>query len=257
MTAQPGKVAVVTGGTSGIGLATARRLLLDGYHVAVFGQRSDQARMAEQTLRSVASKDRILSSAADLVDPSSISAFFASVEAHWRSPDTLVCCAGISPKGVDGPTPFSELTLEEWNRVLAVNLTGAMLCCQSVAPTMVDRGFGRIILVGSLAARTRPKIAGISYVCSKAGLSGLMKSMIGAVSPNGITVNLVAPGRIITDMTGPPELPVNEEARQRIPLGRLGTPDDVANVIAFLASPQAGFVNGATIDVNGGEVVAN
>lgn len=257
MTPGPEKVAVVAGGTSGIGLATACRLLNDGYHVAVFGQRPDQASAAEQTLLSVAPGDRILSSVADITDPSTVSTFFASVEARWRSPDVLVCSAGISPKGPGGPTPFSELTLEEWDRVLAVNLTGTMLCCQSVAPAMIDRGFGRIILVGSLAARTRPKIAGLSYVASKAGLSGLMKGMIGAVSPGGVTVNLVAPGRIITNMTGPAELPVNEEARQRIPLGRLGTPDDVANVIAFLASSEAGFINGATIDVNGGEVVAN
>ncbi len=257
MIAEHEKVAVVTGGTSGIGLATAQRLLKDGYRVAVFGQRHDQAVLAKQALTALASDEWVISGEADLTNPPSIRAFFAEVEKSWRSPDILVCCAGISPKGENGPTALPDLTLDEWNRVFAVNLTGAMLCCQAVAEKMIIQGFGRIVLVGSIAARTRPRIAGLGYVSSKAGLSGLMKGLVGCLSPKGVTVNLVAPGRIITNMTGPVELPVNVEARQRIPLGRLGTPDDVASVIAFLISSEAGFVNGATIDVNGGEFVPN
>lgn len=257
MIAQHETVAVVTGGTSGIGLATAKRLVKDGYRVAVFGQRHDQAVFAERILSEFADDGWVISEVADLTDPPSVSAFFAEVEQRWRSPDVLVCCAGISPKGDNGPTALPDLTLEEWNRVFAVNLTGAMLCCQAVADKMSARGFGRIVLVGSIAARTRPRIAGLGYVSSKAGLSGLMKGLVGSLSPNGVTVNLVAPGRIITNMTGPAALSVNVEARQRIPLGRLGTPEDVASVIAFLASLEAGFVNGATIDVNGGEFVPN
>lgn len=157
------------------------------------------------------------------------------------------------PRETDGATPFNEIQLKEWNEVLAVNLTGAMLCCQAVGPAMMERGFGRIVMIGSVAARTRPKIAGASYVASKAALSGLTKSLVTTYAPFGITVNVVAPGRILTNMAGEPDTPTNRAALAAIPAGRLGQPDDVAAVVEFLISHEAGFVNGAVVDVNGGE----
>ncbi|MBY3325669.1 SDR family oxidoreductase, partial [Rhizobium laguerreae] len=151
------------------------------------------------------------------------------------------------------PLNVSDLTLEEWNDVLAVNVTGTMLCCRAVLPGMKKSGFGRIILVGSLAGRTRPRIAGASYAASKAALSGLSRVLVSQYGPYGITSNVVAPGRILTPLTGSPESKINVDALARIPAGRLGMPEDVAAVIAFLVSEDAGFVNGAIIDVNGGE----
>jgi 3-oxoacyl-[acyl-carrier protein] reductase len=165
----------------------------------------------------------------------------------------MICNAGISPKGPAGATPFTHVSLEEWNRVLSVNLTGAMLCCQAVVPAMTALRFGRIILIGSIAGRAAPKVAGAAYVVSKAALSGLSRSLLAACAGTGVTVNIIAPGRIVTDMAGGPNTEVNQAALTRIPVGRLGEPADIAKTIGFLASSDAGFINGAIIDVNGGE----
>jgi 3-oxoacyl-[acyl-carrier protein] reductase len=249
------RIAVVTGGTSGIGLATARRLLQAGHRVAVFSQRPENVASAREALAREYEEGRIFARTVDLADPAQIKLFFAELENAWGSPDILVCNAGISPKASDGAVAFNEITLDEWNNVILVNLTGTMLCCQAVCAAMMGSGFGRIVLVGSVAARSRPKIAGASYVASKAAIAGLAKSLVGPYAPYGITVNLVAPGRIVTNMSGPPDSASNKAALRNIPAGRLGDPDDVAAVVEFLVSEDAGFVNGAIIDVNGGEFV--
>jgi 3-oxoacyl-[acyl-carrier protein] reductase len=247
------QIAVITGGTTGIGLATARRLLCRNYLVAVFSHRQESVEAAGDELAREFGTERIFVRPVDLAVPAQIEEFFVALRARWGSPHALVCNAGVSPKGIDGATPFDEIHLKEWNEVLAVNLTGAMLCCQAVGPAMVERGFGRIVLIGSVAARTRPKIAGASYVASKAALSGLTRSLVTTYAPFGITVNLVAPGRILTNMAGEQNTPTNRAALAAIPAGRLGQPDDVAAVVEFLISREAGFVNGAVVDVNGGE----
>lgn len=121
---------------------------------------------------------------------------------------------------------------------------------------MIARGHGRIIHIGSKAGRAMPLIAGPHYAASKAGLVGSTRAAARDLAPHGITVNCIAPGRILSDMTGPPEGAVNRAALRRIPVGRFGTADEVADVVAFLASPSAGFVTGATIDMTGGEFAA-
>ncbi|TIO04233.1 3-oxoacyl-ACP reductase FabG [Mesorhizobium sp.] len=247
------QIAVITGGTSGIGLATAHRLLCRNYRVAVFSQRRENVEAARDELAKEFGTERVFARPVDLAVPAQIEDFFIELGAKWGSPQALVCNAGVSPKGRDGATPFNQIRLTEWNEVLAVNLTGAMLCCQAVGPAMMERGFGRIVLIGSVAARARPKIAGASYVASKAALSGLTRSLVSAYAAFGITVNLVAPGRILTNMAGEPNTPTNRAALAAIPAGRLGHPDDVAAVVEFLISREAGFVNGAVVDVNGGE----
>jgi 3-oxoacyl-[acyl-carrier protein] reductase len=253
--AGPSPIAVITGGTSGIGLATARRLLRCGHRVAIFSQREDSVSGAHKLLTKEFGAERTFARTADLAVPAAIDAFFEELRGTWGTPAVLVCNAGISPKGPDGATPFHRIGLAEWNDVLSVNLTGAMLCCQVVLPAMIRSAFGRIVLIGSVAARTRPRIAGASYVTSKAALSGLTKSLVSACAGHGVTVNLVAPGRIVTNMTGPSDSAANQAALTTIPAGRLGDADDVAAVVEFLVSEAAGFVNGAIIDVNGGEFV--
>ncbi|OOG75107.1 3-ketoacyl-ACP reductase [Sinorhizobium sp. A49] len=247
------RIAVVTGGTAGIGLATARYLLQRGYRVAIFGQNEGHMENAKDFLAGEFGPDRIFARTVDLGQPAQITTFFRELEQGWGSVAVLVCNAGVSPKGADGPTPFSEVSLDEWNFVLSVNLTGAMLCCQAVLPGMVRHGFGRIVFIGSVAGRTLPRIAGSAYVASKAAIAGLARSLVWPYAAHGITVNVVAPGRIATAMAGASGNQINRAAITRIPAGRMGDPHEVAAVVGFLAGDEAAFVNGAILDVNGGE----
>lgn len=248
------RVAVVAGGTSGIGLSVAHRLLGLGYKVALFGHTEGAAEAARSTFRSEIESNRVMVECCDARNQSEVRGFFKDLEYQWSAPDILIYCAGISPKGPDGSArPFVSIDLDEWRNVLDVNLTGAMLCCQFALPGMAASGFGRIVLVGSLAGRTRPMIAGAAYSASKAGLGGLARALVSEFSSNGITVNIVAPGRIITPMAGSRASQVNLDAAKRIPAGRAGESDEVAALVCFLISDEAAFINGAIVDINGGE----
>lgn len=250
---QAERIAVVTGGSTGIGLATAQYLLADGHQVAIFGQNEEHVQNAKDQLGREFGAERLFARSVDLGQPQQITAYFRELEQSFGSAAILVCNAGISPKGIDGPTPFGDVDLAEWNSVLSVNLTGAMLCCQAVLPGMVRHRFGRIVFVGSIAGRTLPRIAGSAYVASKAALAGLARSLIWPYGAHGITANVVAPGRIATAMAGAVTNPTNQAAMARIPAGRMGVPSEVAAAIGFLASEEAAFINGAILDVNGGE----
>ncbi|WP_159952435.1 SDR family oxidoreductase [Rhizobium sp. 18065] len=247
------RIAVVTGGSSGIGLAVVTQLLAAGYKVAFFGQNPAHVDAALSVLHRQFDCRDVLGRCTDLTEAGDVASFFADVANDWGVPDTLICNAGISPKGPEGATPFASIGMDEWNTVLSVNLTGTMLCCQAVISSMMSNRFGRIILVGSIAGRTLPKVAGAAYVASKAGLSGLCRSLVSSCAGSGVTVNVVAPGRVLTDMAGDADSPINREILKRIPAGRLGAPSDIAHAISFLASREAGFINGAILDVNGGE----
>ncbi|KRE00799.1 3-ketoacyl-ACP reductase [Bosea sp. Root670] len=246
-------VAVVSGGSSGIGLATAEAFLEGGWAVALFSQQRANVEKAAESLGQRFDRSAIHADTLDLRDPAAIAAFFRDVEAHLGHVQALVCNAGFSPKRQGGRAPIAEIPLAEWNDVLSVNLTGALLCCQAVLPGMAERRHGRIVLIGSLAGRTQPRIAGASYAASKAALAGLSRSIVSEYARHGITANTIAPGRIVTEMTGDPSAPANQAALSRIPSARLGRPEDIARAVLFLCAPEAGFVNGAILDINGGE----
>jgi 3-oxoacyl-[acyl-carrier protein] reductase len=250
-------VAVVSGGSSGIGLATAEALLEAGWAVALFSQQSANVEKAEASLAERFGRHVVLGGTVDLRDAAAIAAFFGNVASRLGPVEALVCNAGFSPKREEGRAPLGEIPLDEWNDVLSVNLTGAMLCCQAVIPGMVARRHGRIVLIGSLAGRTMPRIAGASYAASKAALVGLARSIVSEYAQHGITANTIAPGRIVTEMTGDPSAPANRAALSRIPSARLGRPEDIARAVLFLCAPEAGFVNGAILDINGGEFTAS
>ncbi|MBM3546082.1 MAG: SDR family oxidoreductase [Alphaproteobacteria bacterium] len=244
-----GRVAVVTGGSSGIGLGIVRGLLDAGALVAFCGTSNERI---SASMTELAAGDRVMAEIADVADPVSVSAFFATVRQRLGDVDILVNNAGVSPKR-RSPDPWAtQVTLEEWRRVLDVNLTGAWLCSQEVIPGMIARRWGRIINIGSIAGRTTPKIAGPHYAAAKAGLGGLTRSLAFDLGPHGITVNCLAPGWIASNMTAPVGSSRAEEAAAAIPVRRVGIPSDMAAAVTFLAGDAASYLTGTTIDVNGG-----
>ncbi|MER8402218.1 3-oxoacyl-ACP reductase FabG [Mesorhizobium sp. M1348] len=249
------KVAVVSGGSSGIGLACVRQLRVAGWDVAFFSPNANSTRAAELAVHEeIPTGGRLLAGAADLRDHASVRNFFLRVHSELGAISGLVCNAGYSPKGPNGRTAISDIPLDEWDEVIKVNQTGTFLCCQLSLPDMVTMGNGRIVVIGSVAGRTVPRIAGASYVASKSALVGLARSIVSEYSHQGVTVNTVCPGRVLTEMTGAPDAPANLSALERIPIGRLGRPADIARVVDFLMREDSDFINGAIIDVNGGEV---
>lgn len=249
------RVALVTGGARGIGLEIVRRLLADGYQVAFVARKAEHVERALESLR--CPEDQLYAEAIDVTRQNEMERFVNSIRARWGDIGTLVNNAGISPKRADQEAPWlSQVSLDEWARVIDVNLKGPFILIRLLAPEMIANGYGRIINIGSLAGRAMPLIAGPHYAASKAGLVGLTRAAARDLGPHGITVNCIAPGRILSDLTGPPEAAVNRSALSRIPVGRFGTAEEVAHVVAFLASPLAGFITGATIDITGGEFAA-
>ncbi|WP_407151159.1 SDR family NAD(P)-dependent oxidoreductase [Bradyrhizobium sp. ORS 86] len=249
------RVVLVTGGARGIGLWIVRRFLADGYRVAFVATTSEHVERALNMLS--CSKNQLFAEAIDVTRQNEVEGFVDRIRARWGEIAILVNNAGISPKRLDQREGWlSQTSLEEWTHVIDVNLNGPFILIRLLAPAMIAIGFGRIINIGSLAGRAMPLIAGPHYAASKAGLVGLTRAAARDLAPHGITVNCIAPGRVLSDMTGPPEAAVNRSALSRIPVGRFGEAEEVAHVAAFLASPMAGFITGATIDITGGEFAA-
>ncbi|MGY2843662.1 3-oxoacyl-[acyl-carrier protein] reductase [Bradyrhizobium sp. USDA 4509] len=246
-------VALVTGGARGIGLEIVRRFLADGYRVAFVATRENHVQRALESLGG-GFDDRLCAAVVDVTQHNEVNRFVDQIRKRWGEITALVNNAGISPKRADQNVPWlSQMSTQEWARVIDVNLSGPFILIRLLALTMIANGYGRIINIGSLAGRAVPLIAGPHYAASKAGLIGLTRAAARDLAPYGVTVNCIAPGRILSDLTGPAGAAVNRSALSRIPLGRFGTAEEVAHLAAFLASPMAGFITGATIDITGGE----
>lgn len=243
------RVAIVTGGASGIGLAIAERLAADGHAVAIFDRDADAARAAADTI--TATGATAIGVTVDVSDRVQIDAGVAEVCERLAPPTVLVNNAGL-----DGFSPFLKIDDEAWNRIIDVNLTGAFRCCQAVIPHMLDAGWGRIVNISSSSAQGGQQYMA-HYVSSKAGMIGLTKSLALEFAPLGITVNTIPPGFIDTPMLRAAEAkgrlggPV-EDIIERTPVRRAGRPDDIAAACAFLVRDEAGYVTGQVIGVNGG-----
>ena len=238
-----GRVAVVTGGARGIGLAATRRALDSGASVAIWDLDATQAEAVRAELGG-----KVTVHALDLTDEAAVAAATAATVAAHGKIDILVNNAGIT----GGNAPTWELPAKEWRRVIEVNLTGAFLVSQACIPPLRARGWGRIVMITSQAARTRSQIAAAHYAASKTGLMGFARSLATELGPYGITVNSIAPGRIDTPMASGAAPGVNEAFLRSNPVPRIGTARDVGEVVAFLATDAASYLTGTTIDVGGG-----
>ena len=241
------RIALVTGAAKGIGLATSQKLIAAGCQVVMVD------RLPIDLAKLGLSAETALAFAGDVSDAAFLLRLKEQIESRLGVVSILVNNAGISPKRPDGRSSgILEVTLDEWSKVLMINLTTVMQLSQLFLPGMRAQKFGRIVSLSSLAGRSKSVVAGPSYMASKAGILGLMRAIASEMGPEGITANCVAPGRILTDMSMQAGEEVNRRYAEQIPVRRLGTADEVADTIVFLCAESSGFINGATIDINGG-----
>ena len=229
-----GKRALVTGGARGIGRATALRLAEEGCHVAVADV--DEAALAS-------SPADVLSVVCDVSSEEQVEGLVETVRRELGGVDIFVSNAGVF-----GSARLADTSLADWERMMRVNLSSAFALCRLLLAPMKEQGWGRIITVASLAGQMGGLTASAAYAASKAGLMSLTKSVAREGAPN-VTANAVAPAYIDTDMV-PPD--VGAAGVDMMPVGRLGTADEVAAAVVFLASAHAGFITGAVLNINGG-----
>ncbi|MDB5818553.1 MAG: family NAD(P)-dependent oxidoreductase [Rhizobacter sp.] len=241
------RIALVTGAASGIGLAIATRFARADLRVLMVDRNPEIEAIAARL-----DPANALGFVADLADTEQVLGVVEHLKAKLGHCDVLVNNAGIHPKVNGRIVPLEETELEAWELVFRINLTAPFLLCKHLMPAMRERQWGRVVNISSRTARTYSDRAGTHYTASKAGLIGMTRKMAGDYAPFHITANCVAPGQIETPLarTSTPE--VLALAAKSTPAGRLGTADEVASAVAYLASDDAAFITGAVIDVNGG-----
>ena len=238
------KVAIVTGAGRGIGKAIASLLAQQGAAVVMAEM---AAYGAEAAAGLAASGADAIYLQVDVSDSESVAHMVEHTIEEYGTVDIVVNNAGVRPT-----RPFLEMSLSEWEQVLRVNLTGTFNCCAAVGPLMVERRWGRIVNISSLAAQRGSTGGHSHYAAAKAGITGFSKSLARELAPFGVTVNVVSPGWIDTEGWEGQLEGRRETYAAQVPVGRLGTPGDVAYAVAFLVSEQASYLTGITLPVNGG-----
>ena len=245
------RVAVVTGGASGMGEATCHELGRRGHRVAVLDVDHDAAQRVTDDLR--AQGVTAMAAGADVTDRRAVEEAFGKIRAELGPVAVLVTSAGLF-----GYSSFADITVESWQRLIDVNLTGTFHCCQVAVGDMVAAGWGRIVMISSSSAQRGTPFAA-HYAASKGALLTLTKSLAREYAAHGVTVNNIPPSGIETPMQHASQaaghLPSNEQIAAHIPVGHLGTPADIAAAVGFLCSEEAGFITGQTLAVDGGSVM--
>jgi 3-oxoacyl-[acyl-carrier protein] reductase len=253
-----GRIALVTGASRGIGAATAIMLGSRGAQVAA------SARTVGDLEKVVAEIEKEggqgLAVPCDVTDVNQVERMVSSVMNKWGRLDILVNNAGMGGRGMGQGKFVEDISLEEWDRLITLNLKSVFLCIRAVAPIMKKQGYGRIVNMSSVAGRSHSDLTGPVYGSAKAGILGLTRYMAAELGPYGVTVNAVAPSIVMSQRVKAKFEARSEEERRKylmnIPLGRLAEPEEVASAVAFLASDDASYINGVSLDVNGGRHMA-
>jgi NAD(P)-dependent dehydrogenase (short-subunit alcohol dehydrogenase family) len=250
-----GKAALVAGGANGIGEATGVIMAREGGRVAFVD--IDGARLDRIVAALRAEGREALAIEADVLSEAAVAAMVQQVQARFQRIDILVNAVGGSTTLANPNTPLDRISLREWERTIAFNLTGTLLCTQAVIPQMKRQGYGRIVNLSSIVGRGDTRISNAAYATAKAGIRAFTRKLAIELGPFGITCNATAPSTTLTEriqqliaQRSPAEV---QAALSDIPLGRMATAEDQAKVIAFLASDDAAFVSGQTIEVTGGQ----
>lgn len=236
-----GKGALVTGATGGLGAAMARTLHAAGADVAISGTRAEKLEELAAEL-----KERVHVVPCNLADRAAVAKLAGAAEAKLGHLDIVVNNAGITRDNL-----FMRMKDDEWDAVIAVNLTSTFAICRAAVPNMLRRRWGRIINITSVSGIVGNPGQG-NYAAAKAGMIGMTKSLAREVASRNITANCIAPGFITTPMTEVLNEKITEEAKKHIPLGRFGSPQDIAAGVLYLASDEAAYVTGQTLHINGG-----
>jgi 3-oxoacyl-[acyl-carrier protein] reductase len=239
-----GRVALVTGASQGIGHACALHLARNGANVAVAAR--NQPKLEELVAQITEQGGKAAAFPMDVLEEDQVRSAIKSVLAHFGKVDILVNNAGITRDQL-----VMRMKRSDWDAVLNTNLTSAYMCIQQVIPSMLKQRWGRIINITSVFGQIG-QAGQANYAASKAGLIGLTMAIAREVASRNITSNAIAPGFIETSMTAALSEEFKQNAVKQIPLGRVGTPDDVANAVAFLASEEASYITGHVLNVNGG-----
>jgi 3-oxoacyl-[acyl-carrier protein] reductase len=243
-----GKVALITGGGNGIGRETAALFIKEGAKVCVADYDEVSGQTTVDELLAIA-EDRAMFVKVDVSSAESVEQMIASVMELWGTPDILINNAGITQDSM-----LAKMSIEQWQRVIDVNLNGVFYCTRFVAPHMVQRGKGKIINTSSIVG-VHGNIGQTNYAASKAGVIGMTKTWAKELGYKGINVNAVAPGYVETGMVANVPEKVLQLMLDKVPLHRLGSPLDIAHAYLYLASDESDYVNGTVLEVNGGLVI--
>jgi NAD(P)-dependent dehydrogenase (short-subunit alcohol dehydrogenase family) len=236
------KVVVITGAASGIGYATAKLFAQEGAQLALLGRNESRLEKAKQDLP----KDRCLTLKTDVSDADQVNQSFATIIKTYKRIDILINCAGIVKN-----VPFWEMRTEDWDDMIAIHLRGTFLCSRAVVESMISQGSGVIINIGSTSGITGGT-SGAHYAAAKGGIIAFTRAIARELAPHGIRVNGVIPSKIETPMLQGLTPEQREALIKKIPLGRTGNPQEIAEVISFLASDSSSYIIGETITASGG-----